>query len=778
VNKDYIIALLLVSLIVINPLLGENVNLDKPFRKSSIQELELKAVNEKTHTYNWITASKVTVAITPDGSFSLIKEIISKANSYIYIEIYQFWSDDIFNLINQTVRSKPTLEVRILIENDTGRIGVVNNPDKFNMHYAYLFYQLNQSGYNVEVRLETSSTYYHGKLIIVDNRYTLISSDNLIPTSFPANPKNIERPKYGSYYYYDTPSRGWVALIDDPTVTSFYLDIFNSDFSSGEIYDPNIHGTGVAFDSYSPISFSPLSVVNETVSNVKIKPVASPFDSWGNITDLLERANHTILIEQMYIYESAWDLVNILENLHKNKKVTVYVILEDNYPGNYADIKDNLTKLGFHVVPAFNVDESIFLHNKGIIVDDKIVFVGSINWSGGSFNKNREYGVIIESREVASFLRSVYGFDWDHSKPSSDYPFDSDGDGLPDYYEIEHGLNRLNKDTDGDGFTDYEEVYIKGTDPTKPNIIQKNTFTVYEPINETITRLTQVNISIHVNSTIVKSLEVYLNGQKKKTISVPEVGWYNFTLGTLDYGLNTIEIVSKDYSNDELDKAKLVIELDNLSPEIELRGVVNNSIYEIGDKPMLTWNVSDDHIDTVEVSLDGDLKSLDINGSLVIDTRDPKLCTGPHNISIKAIDKAGNINSKIIYFSVDKPKITSLTATPLNGSKVYQEEFEIKIDIEIKVVNITNMRIKSDGSITILSLISKQGEKWTWGGKITLKSSVLELEIETTHYTFHFKLIYNLEKNPVIRFIYTYRYEIVIFIILIILFILGYVRRR
>jgi T5SS/PEP-CTERM-associated repeat protein len=47
---------------------------------------------------------------------------------------------------------------------------------------------------------------------------------------------------------------------------------------------------------------------------------------------------------------------------------------------------------------------------------------------------------------------------------------DDDGDGIPNSYEISHGLNALNpgnanQDTDGDGLTDFEE-FLAGTDPT------------------------------------------------------------------------------------------------------------------------------------------------------------------------------------------------------------------------------------------------------------------------------------------------------------------------
>src|SRR6266446_5591902 len=46
---------------------------------------------------------------------------------------------------------------------------------------------------------------------------------------------------------------------------------------------------------------------------------------------------------------------------------------------------------------------------------------------------------------------------------------DSDGDGLPDWYEIVIGTDPYNPDTDGDGITDGMEVLTYQTDPLNPD---------------------------------------------------------------------------------------------------------------------------------------------------------------------------------------------------------------------------------------------------------------------------------------------------------------------
>jgi len=46
---------------------------------------------------------------------------------------------------------------------------------------------------------------------------------------------------------------------------------------------------------------------------------------------------------------------------------------------------------------------------------------------------------------------------------------DSDGDGLPDWYELAIGTDPQKADTDGDGLNDFEEVFVYHTNPLDPD---------------------------------------------------------------------------------------------------------------------------------------------------------------------------------------------------------------------------------------------------------------------------------------------------------------------
>jgi len=56
-----------------------------------------------------------------------------------------------------------------------------------------------------------------------------------------------------------------------------------------------------------------------------------------------------------------------------------------------------------------------FLHAKLIIVDNEILYLGSINFSSPSLDENRELGILLTSKNLIQQVREVFKMDWENS---------------------------------------------------------------------------------------------------------------------------------------------------------------------------------------------------------------------------------------------------------------------------------------------------------------------------------------------------------------------------
>lgn len=593
-------------------------------------------------TENQVSINIVEAYVTPDTSYEGLINLINSANKSIDIMIYEFWSLSIFQAINRTVREK-NISVRILFEDDVyGSYG-----DSYNRWIMNMFYSLSRDGYNVEVRYDDTPRYVHTKVLIVDNKSVFVSSENFVETAYPPNPYSIEQKPYNKA------SRGFCVVVWNETIARIFENMFLDEFNSGVEYSYSLYDepSSQGYVSYSA-PFLNIKVIDE---NAIVETVFSPENSTSTILDLVNNAKHFIMLELAYI-SNGTTVNELLKALREARQrgVTVQIILEDDYPfdDNYLKIVDNLTDLGFYVVPAFSATtEPLFLHNKGIIIDDELVLVGSINWSDNSLTNNREAALLIRSRNIASFYKEVFAWDWNQS---SSEPFDSDGDGLSNAYENDHGLDKFNPDTDGDGLTDYEEVMIYNTDPTdasSPGVIitypRNNQYIASSTINVTWRAHITINsYYLYLNNSFLGKLDG--NSTSYDLSDLSDGTWYNFTLvAELSSGSNV--------------SFSVLFAIDITPPIVSIINPKDGSVLLAGSVTV-RWSVIDFSPCSFNIYLNSTLLKSIMKNELTID-----LTSGKWIIGVEAIDSAGNSNADQISLRiVQRPSLNIIQ--PKDGS--------------------------------------------------------------------------------------------------------------
>ena len=212
-------------------------------------------------------------------------------------------------------------------------------------------------------------------------------------------------------------------VIPAQEVVDHYISLFNQDWNIGESYDPQIDGLGYAqsYDRYGSPSFTPhIRPSLNVTDDMTITPIESPTNSEDAIMELINSANDSLLIEQMYIYETLDEILSSIINAY-NRGVNVCVIQGHGISEDHNNASADILETKGIEVRRLKSNSSIGIpfdiqHNKGIIVDGKVVLVSSINWSPTSLRDNRECGLIIESAPIGAYYTDLFNYDWEGSE--------------------------------------------------------------------------------------------------------------------------------------------------------------------------------------------------------------------------------------------------------------------------------------------------------------------------------------------------------------------------
>ena len=328
----------------------------------------------------------------PDDHSSLFYAL-QGAESSIDISVYLISHPRIVSSLLASLESG--VDVRILVEG-TPAGGVTAAEIK-------ALKTLSLKGADVRVMKQTDGyraySYIHSKYAVIDGATTIITSENWQESSFTSN-------------------RGWGAVIESTDYSVYMENVFESDFN--RIWDV------VSFDSLYPTAESATYARYQKESEkgesfrASVTPVVSPDNSFRSMKDLLSSADERIYSEQLDV-EYSWTSSDdnpiswMISSGASDLRLLVDVTFDDPNDGDFKD--------GYGIIDALS-DSSILVkepefgglaHNKGVIVDDN-VWIGSVNWTEGSFKDNREAAVIIESEEIAEYFVGLFMSDWEPSE--------------------------------------------------------------------------------------------------------------------------------------------------------------------------------------------------------------------------------------------------------------------------------------------------------------------------------------------------------------------------
>jgi phosphatidylserine/phosphatidylglycerophosphate/cardiolipin synthase-like enzyme len=382
--------------------------------------------------------ARVTVVASPDAGLATLTKFLSGTTSSLIIGMYDFTSAEILSDFKSDLAASKTLQI-VLDDpapnptRDQTDWQTVQDLKQSLGNRARTAWALTRSDH---FAAQWSFPYaYHIKVIVRDNSALWLSSGNLNNSNEP----DLNHPP-------TTEDRDWHVIIEDANLARIFVAYLDFDYRTAAANQlPNQPAIEKAIEdaqakrakeanptpprqpTVAAGARGGTSVPAKVFNNLSLRvtplltpdklPNAQNGQYLTNIINLIKGAQNSIYIELQYIEASKGtgapydELLQALADQIAAKK-DVRLIVSANYAEKWGEkMKDQGVDLTANIHTYPNV------HNKGFVIDKKIVVVSSQNFSPAGVSDNRDAGVILESEDIAQYFGPIFNADWQHSFP-------------------------------------------------------------------------------------------------------------------------------------------------------------------------------------------------------------------------------------------------------------------------------------------------------------------------------------------------------------------------
>lgn len=355
----------------------------------------------------------------PERSREQVAALVAQAERSLRINAYDLRDVGLVRLIRDRMAGRPELAVTVLV--DEQPVGL--EADERRVRNA-LLHELEAAGALVRLLRHDRYAYDHAKYLVADEREILVQSENLVPSGIPADGERG--------------NRGWGLRLDDPDLARALAATFDED-ARLDPFGARPLGPGENDTVPPPVFSSPAAPPRRGVARAAGFPAAvivGPENHLARDDRLradLRAAREEVLVEQLRVPGTwrdergrSWPneyLDALLDGAGRG--VRVRILLDGHFqdergePEN-AELAHHLASVGAPDAVAVRLATGAampVLHVKGVVVDRRIVHVGSMNWNLNSVAQNREVGLRVEAPGFAEHFRAAFEDDWAQAAP-------------------------------------------------------------------------------------------------------------------------------------------------------------------------------------------------------------------------------------------------------------------------------------------------------------------------------------------------------------------------
>jgi phosphatidylserine/phosphatidylglycerophosphate/cardiolipin synthase-like enzyme len=288
------------------------------------------------------------------------------------------------------------LRVRVLV--DGGPVGGMTD------RQAGLLDRLDRAGVDVRVLGGDRARYrfHHAKYAVVDDS-ALVTTENWKPAGVGGNG-----------------SRGWGVVTSQSRIVDGLVTTFRADAGWHDARPWRAVRDGREFTDGAPANGSyPARFDPTRVSVERTRLFVAPDNAESGVVAAIERADDSLAVEQVSLGSRHQPFVRAtLDAARRGVRVRVllagaWYVREEN-ERLAAWLNDRAASENLPLTARVADPRGRFgkIHTKGVVVDDRRVILGSLNWNNNSARHNREVLLALDGQAVADYYGRAFDADW------------------------------------------------------------------------------------------------------------------------------------------------------------------------------------------------------------------------------------------------------------------------------------------------------------------------------------------------------------------------------